>query len=82
MMERLREWVCENGHVLGMAGRDGRGVSVLLLYREAVSDGNGVGEVMAVVEGATDVRCSICGRTRSWFMDGKLVKRLALALRE
>ena len=80
MSEELKAWRCKNGHVMGMVRRNGSGVRVLLLYRDALTltpgpspiSENGRGEkeqvdVMAVVEGyVADVRCSICGDVRTW----------------
>jgi hypothetical protein len=61
---------------MGMVKRNGSGVRVLMLYREAIDPSPyplpeaGRGEevdVMAIVEGyAADVRCSICGNVRTW----------------
>jgi len=66
-------WRCPNGHILGMAQRekvDGRWVTRLALYREAIDpDAARPAEVdvVAVVDGAAlDVRCSVCGAVRSW----------------
>lgn len=82
MNEELKPWRCKNGHAMGMVRRNGSGVRVLLLYREALTttpalpsplapllEGRGEQEVdvMAVVEGyVADVRCSICGDVRTW----------------
>ena len=39
MSEELKPWRCKNGHVMGMVRRNGSGVRVLLLYREALTPG-------------------------------------------
>jgi hypothetical protein len=55
---------------MGMVERvrvNGRHVDRLLLYRQAIVDGEGMVDVMAVVQGTVlDVRCSICGAVRTW----------------
>lgn len=70
-----KAWRCGAGHVMGLVMRDGRGTPRLLLYRVAIPNPltpfpEGKGEevdVMAVIEGyVADVRCSICGRMRTW----------------
>ncbi len=68
-----KAWRCPNGHILGLAQRekvDGRWVTRLALYREAVdptADAPAEVDVVAVVDGsALDVRCSVCGAVRSW----------------
>lgn len=73
-MDELKVWRCRGGHVMGYVRRNGRGIRQLLLLREAVSyqqsaisDQAREVEVMAVVEGLVmDVRCSVCGRIRTW----------------
>lgn len=87
----MKPWRCANRHVLGMAARNGSGVGVLLLFREAVEEGKTCGvlgnpeglaetgefEVMAVIQGyAADVRCSICGRMRTWVPGEEGLRRL------
>lgn len=67
MKEAVKPWMCRGGHVLGQVRRNGSGVRQLLLYREAIEPGEGEVEVMAVVDGLVmDVRCSVCGRVRTW----------------
>jgi hypothetical protein len=36
-MDEIKAWKCENGHVMGQIVKNGRGVTRLLLYREAVN---------------------------------------------
>lgn len=57
--------------MLGQVRRNGSGVRQLLLYRQALEmDGEGEVDVMAVVDGLVmDVRCSVCGRVRTWVPD-------------
>ncbi len=76
-----KPWKCEDGHhVLGMTRRNGSGVRQLLLYRQAVDlDAEEMAEVdvIAVVEGyVMDVRCSICGQTRTWIPGQESLDRL------
>jgi len=84
-MERreARVWRCASGeHALGMVVRNGSGVRQLALYRNAIymqEAGEDLEEVdvMAMVEGyAADVRCSICGRVRTWFPGEEAIRRL------
>lgn len=77
-MSEVKPWRCrqDGNHVLGQVVRNGRGVRVLLLYREAVDLSHAENaenaviqevDVMATVEGyVADVRCSICGGVRTW----------------
>lgn len=78
----MKAWRCKGGHVLGWVARDGRGTANLLLLREALTSppaplllGEGGEEevdVMAIVVGrVVDVRCSICGRVRTWVERGE-----------
>ena len=80
-----KSWMCPGRHVLGLVQRNGRGIRQLWLYRLAVdlSDDDPTSEemaevdVMAVVEGlALDVRCSICGRVRTWVPGEEAIRRL------
>jgi hypothetical protein len=82
----VKEWKCKNGHILGVVRRSSfttqggqRGhVSRLMLYRQAISLDMGVEvDVIAVVEGtALDVRCSICGEVRPWYIGQDELERL------
>lgn len=81
----LKPWRCEGGHVMGQVFRNGSGVRRLALYRNAVDveacELEEV-EVMAVIDGfVADIRCSICGRVRSW-VPGEESLRLLLARME
>lgn len=65
-------WRCRGGHGLGLVVWRG-GVSNLLLFRQAIELAGEEGEdweppeVIAIVVGrVVDVRCSICGRLRTW----------------
>jgi len=82
-MDELKPWVCNNGHVLGQVKQNGKGVTQLYLYREAViasmenDDEMAEVDVMAVVEGLVmDVRCSICGSVRTWVPGEEAIRRL------
>lgn len=82
-----KAWKCAPGstHVLGQVVRNGSGVRQLLLYREAVRtwlrEGEEGGEVFAVVEGyVADVKCSICGRVRTWVPGEEALERLLAAV--
>lgn len=86
-LARMKQWLCPGGHVLGVVqrtkvnGREGRSyhVSRLMLFRQAVDLSVEAGDVdvMAVVEGTTlDVRCSVCGEARTWWMGADAMERL------
>ena len=74
----LKQWKCLGGHTLGIVERvkrtNGRGqsyhLSRLMLFRQAIDvDCAAEVDVMAVVEGtALDIRCSVCGEVRPWYM--------------
>ena len=75
-------WKCPNGHILGLARRqkvNGRWVTRLLLYREAVdtaAERLAEVDVVAAIEGAAlDVRCSVCGAVRSWSVGEDALER-------
>lgn len=78
-MAEITAWRCQGGHVMGQVARNGRGVRQLLLYRVAVDpavDDTAV-DVIAVVEGyAADVRCSVCGRVRTWVPGEEALRQL------
>lgn len=73
---------------MGMVVRNGSGIRQLLLYRQALEGEKGEPvarpyevdgdiDVMAVVEGyVADVRCSICGRIRTWVPGQESIERL------
>lgn len=75
----LIAWRCPNGHTMGQVTRNGSGIRRLLLYREALEEGEGAGEVdvIAVVEGnVLDVTCSICGEVRTWAAGQEVIRRM------
>lgn len=85
-MDGLKQWKCSNGHILGVverasfttqAGNCGH-VSRLMLYRQAIPVDLGVEvDVIAAVEGtALNVRCSICGEVRPWYIGVDAIERL------
>ena len=84
MMDDSKPWKCPGEHVMGLVQRNGRGIRQLWLYRLAVdlsddptSEEMAEVDVMAVVEGlALDVRCSICGRVRTWVPGEEAIRRL------
>jgi hypothetical protein len=84
----VKEWHCKNGHLLGLVKRvkielpDGMAlhVSRLLLFRQAV-DREAVNleeiDVIAAVEGtALEIRCSVCGEVRPWYIGADAMERL------
>lgn len=67
MDERI--YRCQNGHVIGVVSRGPRGLKRLLLYRQAVDPMDALSvmpDVMAVVESAIEIKCSICETARAW----------------
>ncbi len=84
-------WMCgpRDGryhHVLGQVVRNGSGIRQLLLYRQAVdpeADEPGEVDVMAVVVGQVmDVRCSICGRVRTWVPGEEALRALVESIKK
>ena len=79
-MDEMRVWTCENGHVLGLVRRNGRGITQLMVYRQAVdmaAEEPEPPEVMALVEGTVfDIRCSACESVRTWMAGEEAMKRL------
>jgi len=85
-MDRLKQWKCDNGHVLGVVQRvrvDGFHVSRLMLFRHAINlDVDGKMEdvdVIAIIEGSTlDAACDVenCGAKRTWHMGKDVVKKV------
>lgn len=70
-LEGLKRWKCKHDHVLGVVRFDDEKNRVwLLLFRQAIDmETDGVlpdVDVIAVVNTAIDVRCSICDAKRTW----------------
>lgn len=68
-MNEIFEWKCKNGHALGIVRETGAHRKQLILYRQAIDAQKQKPEnvdVIAVVESAIDIRCSICGALRTW----------------
>lgn len=67
--KRAKFWRCGNGHILGVIRWNGAGVPTLLLYRQAVDQGEDIPEevdVLGPLIGRMPVRCSVCGDVRLW----------------
>jgi hypothetical protein len=62
-------WCCKNGHAMGLIPIAEMEVIPLFLFRQAISDPDQpeLPELRGVVVLKTEVRCSICGCTRTWF---------------
>lgn len=90
-LDKLKQWTCANGHVLGVIRRDrekskeGREfwVSRLMLFRQALDLEETAKiedvDVIAYIEGTTlDVRCSVhgCGCSRTWWMGEDALERV------
>lgn len=80
MNDEMRAWRCENGHVMGLAGRSGAGITRLWLYRHAIdleTEEPLAPEVMAIIEGQVyDIYCDVCGAVRTWVQGEEPMKRL------
>jgi len=79
VMDEVKPWRCENGHILGQVFRDSNGIRKMLLYRDAIDELGEMAQVdvMAVVEGhVLDVRCSICGAFRTWVPGEESLRQL------
>lgn len=80
MSDEMRVWTCENGHVMGMVGRNGSGITQLWIYRHAIdleAEEPEAPEIMGIGEGFVfDIRCSKCGSTRTWVPGEEALKRL------
>lgn len=83
-------WKCSNkackAH-LGRVVRNGSGVRQLLLYREATpspsptalplgGEMEGEFEVMGLVEGRMEVKCSVCETVRTWVPGEEALRQL------
>jgi hypothetical protein len=91
MDENIKRWKCPKGHVLGLVERvkvEGRAtpnghvlhVSRLMLFRQAIdADADPLEDVdvIAAVEGtALEIRCSVCGEVRPWYIGADAMERL------
>ena len=67
---QFKPWKCQNGHHLGQVMRNGSGIRVLLLYRQANDPRNSTDappNVICQIEGYTsDIQCSLCSAVRRW----------------
>jgi len=83
-MPDVKPWKCVNGHTMGrviVVKRGGNKTRQLELYRFASPDEKtksypDESEVMGLIDGMTDVRCSICGEIQTWLPDVGTVQRL------
>ncbi len=88
-IDKLKQWKCENGHVLGIVDRvqaSNNGtkyhISRLMLFRQAI-DLDPVSsvtladvDVIANIEGTVmDIRCSCCSLIRTWWMGDAALER-------
>lgn len=68
-------WQCPNGHGLGVVVENGHGIKQLALYRDAVDSQAEIPEdvdVLGLVVGKMEVRCSACGELRTWYPDSQI----------
>ena len=81
-LEDLKRWKCTHDHVLGVVRSekaDHYRITRLLLFRQAIDENTSTlqdVDVIAVIESATDVRCSVCDATRTWWMGEAEMERL------
>jgi len=71
------EWRCPNGHVLGLVQRSTRRIRQLALLRQANGPED---DVIAVLEGTTDVTCSVCGYSRTWAPGAEAIRDLMIKM--
>lgn len=67
--QRISDWRCQKGHVMGVVQKMGDKSARLLLYRHALDMGQASPrevDVIAVVDAAADIRCDVCGAMRTW----------------
>ena len=85
MTELAGGFKCKNGHLLGQVIRNGSGLRVLLLYRNARKEEEPPTNIdsIAMIEGyAADVKCSICGSVRMWVPGADALAQLIEAARK
>lgn len=85
MANETKPWMCPSGkHVMGLVVRNGSGVRQLLLYRHAMRESpkNEELDVFAIVEGyVANVKCSLCGRVRTWVPGEEAIQQLLARVR-
>ncbi len=67
------------GHILGMVVKDEAGVPQLLLLRNAILDEADFSpevDVMGMVDGLSEFKCSVCGRIRTWMPGPEALQRI------
>jgi hypothetical protein len=69
-MNVLKQWRCENSHLLGLVVRNGSGVPQLMVYRHAIDaqaeQPAEVDVMIGPVTGLLPVRCDICMDVAVW----------------
>lgn len=71
------EWRCPNGHVLGLVRRSTRRIRQLALFRQANGPED---DVIAVLEGTSDIVCSVCGYSRTWAPGEEAIRDLLVKM--
>jgi len=71
------EWRCPNGHVLGLVRRSTRRIRQLALLRQANGPED---DVIAVLEGTSDIVCSVCGYSRTWAPGEEAIRDLLVKM--
>jgi hypothetical protein len=83
-MSDVIPWRCKNGHVIGRVvthKMNGRKTRELELFTRAEPDSPAPGvfhepEILGLVAGFTDIRCTICGEVTTWWPDVWILKRM------
>lgn len=69
-MSNLQTFECERGHIMGLIHETGRGMKELWIYQSAIDtlreDGGDIPRVIAIVDSAKSVYCTVCECDRPW----------------
>ncbi len=83
-MSRSKQWLCENGHVLGFIHWNGNDVPQLMLLRHAVDlstdDPAQVDLMVGPLVGKMPVQCDICEDVKPWDITVDAMVELILSL--
>lgn len=78
--QKISDWKCSNGHKLGVVARNSSRIRQLWVYRQAIDENAEAPaevDVLGIAEGTLfDVRCSICGSSRTWVPGDEAMKRI------
>lgn len=83
-MDKVKQWLCVNKHVLGMISWNGNDSPQLMLYRHAVDlsaeKPAEVDLIVGEVIGRVPVRCDICDDVKLWDVSVDAMVELVLSL--